>query len=134
MAKTIKAPKTFLEDMKRAMDVINEAGDIIGVSFEWLEQRQSKPLPKDKIERLNRGQKEKLWTLLDIGNTYQQYAWKRFKHENIDNEWGRAERLYYDKDKARIEIKRGINSFMKESLDKFLKEFPSMKGMLGKLR
>ena len=126
MSKKIKAPDYFLDNKKDLNSIGEEIGKIIGVGEVWLQAREGANLPIEMVNKLSRGDWFKLQILMSIRSSYIQYGWAKFKLNNLDNEFGKAESLIYDQAKHNIVIRKSVQQHIKEFAGKLKGKFPEL--------
>lgn len=116
--KTKKAPAWFIDLMKNQFgEAQKEIAKILDVSPEWIIQNEGRDI-KDFIKekrrqgQLNREDQKKLAWLLAHMEHISKYAWSRFRLENWDNDYGRAENLKLDRNKWTITAQNKLKAFL----------------------
>ena len=130
MRKRIKAPDYFLENLNKIQEIGEAISRLIGVGEAWLNIREGSWIPKEMVKDLNREERVRLERLMNIRKAYIQYGWARFKHLNLDNPFGQAERLEFDKDKKQIIIHKGLMSYIRKFTGEMKEKFPDL--VMGK--
>ena len=109
----MKAPKYFLDLIKKSDETEKDLAKLLGVSRKWIiQQRKNKKGSDAVVEKLGNDPKksEHFMRLLDVGTSYKDVAWAEFRLANCDNKFGQADVLTLDKTKKTISIgKRSIN-------------------------
>ena len=128
-SKKIKAPKYFTDIFKESEKIDEEICKILEVGKEWLKSVRKNKTPIDdfvKMKKLSFRDQRKLETLWRIAIDYNKFAWAVFRFRNINNDFGIADELYFDKEKEEIIIQFDIGDFLKK-LGKWLKnQFPKI--------
>ena len=131
MSRTKKAPQYFL-DIQKEMDKAEEIiAEMLGVKAWWIkEQRRKKHYPKDFMDKVikdwTKDKNKKFNVLLVHRGACVEYRWLRFRLDNLDNDYGKAERLEYDEEKNLIVMKKGIREVLNKFMTKIKKELPEI--------
>ena len=125
----VPATPHFLKMKGEIEEIEKTLASILGVDLAWFQAQRDKekeefdkaimeytdlqkwPTKKQKIYV------KKINTLVEISGVFAKYAWVRFRFENIDNDFGVAETLKYDRVHKEIYIPR-----LKNAVTHILKE------------
>lgn len=116
--KSKKAPKYFIKERNKVEDTIEEASEILGYSKTWLSKQLTDGFSakdhEDKLSALSEEERAKFNILLQVGQSYLDYAWAIFRHKNIDNEFGQSNVLSYDPEDKTITIPKETSSLLEK--------------------
>lgn len=124
MENSIKAPKYFLEAVKKADETHEELAKLANVSPEWLLEQKRKGNGEGTdfiIQQLgdDGGKLELFNALLEVSNAQMEVGWIKFREANKDNKFGKAKCLHYDIDEKTINIrKKSLGCAIKDMLSK----------------
>lgn len=124
--KTTKAPDWFIEIRNQATNGLKTTSEKLGVNADWLNEKMKKQSELNQfidMKKFNRGDISEIKLSIDFLNISYAYSWSRFRYENRENEFGTAERLIFNSRLKKIEIKKGIPTIIKETIDKLIKRF-----------
>lgn len=122
MKKTKQAPQYFIKIIDEADAVLEKQLNSIGLSLNWLSQNQGKALD-ETIDRLEKPKQIEIRVCLKFRSISYDYAWAKFRLNNVKNEWGLAELLDYVPDKQMIQIKESVLQTVKKFAQKLQTKF-----------
>lgn len=130
MAQIRKAPKYFLEVIDHGNKLAENALNDIGLSLNWLDQNEGKAL-QETLNKLDKLEENKIKYYLKFRSISYDYAWAKFRTENIDNKWGQAELLDYDPEKKLIKLRTGVVQMVRTFARKVKNKFKDMDITIG---
>ena len=130
MTQTKKAPKYFLEIIDYGNKLAENALNNIGLSLNWLDQNKGQTL-QEILNKLYKLEENKIKSYLKFRSISYDYAWAKFRAENIDNKWGQAELLDYDPEKKLIKLRTGVVQMVRTFARKIQNKFKDMDITIG---
>jgi len=118
--KSIEAPDYFIQSVEEEEKIIDKVGALLKTPNLAKEMEEIKNIEDEEEQEakreyqnsrlvkigksLTRKEMEKAALLFDIARMTRQLSWKKFRLENLDNDFGGAENLHYNAEKKEIEI------------------------------
>jgi len=113
------APEWFLEKRDKTDEMKGEITDIMGVGEEWIQQRleQNKGFG-DVAKDLSEEETVKVSALMTRATHIIDGAWARFRYDNADSEFGKANKLRFNEEQETIEVARNLPEKAREQITK----------------
>lgn len=128
MAKQKKAPEWFLENVKLRLELLEQAGKILGVGMDWMNKMDEtrKAFELAKIKKLPDSSLSELRLIFNHISSIGDYNWTRFRLENKDNEFGQAEALRFNEKAKTVHIRMGMSVKLELMMDKMKRQFQAL--------